>query len=208
MKVVTIRLLLVLLRFRREAIVWNASEQLELRKHFDCMVEEVRCNLKVVERSEATDYVVLDRSVQEVVRIINARHRPSLVGYPAPGTLIGGLASTIPPRRREPSGLLPTRQWSPRTTLTLRSGWSQRCDRVLGVILDSRVTSVPFTAILNGPEQTTTDNHEAASTCADPHPRRWQQRPDRLCKQGVGVGDYRPYVTGRRGVQSPYQARE
>lgn len=89
MKVVTIRLLLVLLRFRREAIVWNASEQLELRKHFDCMVEEVRCNLKVVERSEATDYVVLDRSVQEVVRIINARHRPSLQSFAVVGECCG-----------------------------------------------------------------------------------------------------------------------
>jgi hypothetical protein len=33
-------------------------------------------------------------------------------------------------------------------------------------------TSVPFTAVLNGPERTTTDNREAASTCVVPHPRR------------------------------------
>jgi hypothetical protein len=67
---------------------------------------------------------------------------------------------------------LPTRRWSPRTNLTLRSGWSHQRDRVLGVILDFRATSVPFTAVPNGPERTTTDNHEAPSTCAAPHPRR------------------------------------
>jgi hypothetical protein len=44
-----------------------------------------------------------------------------------------------------------------------------RCARV---ILAGRATSVPFTAVLNGPERTTTDNHEGASTCAVPRPRR------------------------------------
>jgi hypothetical protein len=53
------------------------------------------------------------------------------------------------------------------------------------VIPDARATSVPFTAVLNGPERTTTDNHEAASTCALPHPRRSQQRPNWLWEQGV-----------------------
>jgi hypothetical protein len=37
------------------------------------MVEEVGCNLKVVERSEATAYVVLERSVKVVERIVCAR---------------------------------------------------------------------------------------------------------------------------------------
>jgi hypothetical protein len=37
-----------------------------------------------------------------------------------------------------------------------------------GVILGGRATSVPFTAVLTGPERTTTDNHEASSTCAIP----------------------------------------
>ena len=40
------------------------------------------------------------------------------------------------------------------------------------VILAGRATSVPFTAVLNGPERTATDNHEAAVTCAVPRPRR------------------------------------
>jgi hypothetical protein len=31
---------------------------------------------------------------------------------------------------------------------------------------------LPFTAVLNGPERTTTDNHEAATTCAASHLRR------------------------------------
>jgi hypothetical protein len=40
--------------------------------------------------------------------------------------------------------------------------------RYARVILAGRATSVPSTAVLNGPERTTTDNHEAASTCALP----------------------------------------
>jgi hypothetical protein len=35
-----------------------------------------------------------------------------------------------------------------------------------GVILGGRATSVPFTAVMTGPQRTTTDNAEAASTCA------------------------------------------
>jgi hypothetical protein len=41
-----------------------------------------------------------------------------------------------------------------------------------GVILDGRATSVPFTAVLTGPQRTITDNAEAASTCAASHLRR------------------------------------
>jgi hypothetical protein len=56
------------------------------------------------------------------------------------------------------------------------------------VILAGRATSVPFTAVLNSPERTTTDNHEAASTCTIPCPRRSQQRPNWLWEQGVAGG--------------------
>jgi hypothetical protein len=38
--------------------------------------------------------------------------------------------------------------------------------------------------VLNGPERTTTDNHEAGSTCAVSHPRRCQQHPIRLWARG------------------------
>jgi hypothetical protein len=41
-----------------------------------------------------------------------------------------------------------------------------------GVILDGRATSVPFTAVLTGRQRTTTDNPEAALTCATSHLRR------------------------------------
>jgi len=40
------------------------------------------------------------------------------------------------------------------------------------VVLAGRATSVPFTAVITGPERTATDNHEVASTCAVAHPRR------------------------------------
>jgi hypothetical protein len=38
-----------------------------------------------------------------------------------------------------------------------------------GVIQGGRATSVPFTAVLTGPQRTTTDNAEAPSTCTAPH---------------------------------------
>jgi hypothetical protein len=38
--------------------------------------------------------------------------------------------------------------------------------QVYQVILASRATSVPFTAVTTGPERTTTDNRKAASTYA------------------------------------------
>jgi hypothetical protein len=44
-------------------------------------------------------------------------------------------------------------------------GWSQRRQGV-PVALTVRATSVPVTAVLTGPQRTTTDNAEAASTCA------------------------------------------
>jgi hypothetical protein len=76
------------------------------------------------------------------------------------------------PGCRAPSRLLPTRRLSPRTCLTLRSEWSHKRDRAPDVILAGRATSVPFTTVLNGPEWTTTDNDQVASTCAVPHSRR------------------------------------
>jgi hypothetical protein len=40
------------------------------------------------------------------------------------------------------------------------------------VVLDGRATSVPFTAVLTGPERTATDNAKTSSTCtAEPVPR-------------------------------------
>ena len=62
--------------------------------------------------------------------------------------------------------------------LALRSGWNQRHDGLLGIVLNGRATSVPFIEVLNGPQRTTTDNAAARSTSAGPHPRRWQQRPN------------------------------
>ena len=69
----------------------------------------------------------------------------------------------IPELPRRVRGL-PTSRWAPGTDLTLRSGWSQRCQSVLGR-LTGRATSVPFTADLGGPERTTTDNTTTTWTC-------------------------------------------
>jgi hypothetical protein len=75
-----------------------------------------------------------------------------------------GLGSS--PGRREPSGALAhdavVTEEGPHPTVrvepTARPG--------TGVILAGRATSVPFTAVPNGPERTATDNYKASWTCA------------------------------------------
>jgi hypothetical protein len=74
-------------------IVSKASEQLELRKHFDRTVKKVGRNLEIVERSEATGYVILNRSVKQVVWIIYARHRPKSIPASGAGAPRGSLRS-------------------------------------------------------------------------------------------------------------------
>jgi hypothetical protein len=58
-----------------------------------------------------------------------------------------------------------TMHWSPGTGLTLRVSWKPSPPAASIAILADRATTVPFTAVPYGPERTTTDNHEAASTC-------------------------------------------
>jgi hypothetical protein len=41
--------------------------------------------------------------------------------------------------------------------------------KVYQVVLTGRATSVPFTAVLAGPERTLTDKTTAATTCGDHH---------------------------------------
>jgi hypothetical protein len=69
------------------------------------------------------------------------------------------------------------------------------------VVLAGRATTVPFTAVLTGPERTITGNATAASTCAILCRRRWRSGPIWLCKQGVdGRGaSALPCPTGRSG---------
>jgi hypothetical protein len=64
------------------------------------------------------------------------------------------------PTRREPSGLLPTRRWSPPCGQAGTIGATE-----YQVIL-GHATSVPFTAVLIGTQRTATDNADASSTCA------------------------------------------
>jgi hypothetical protein len=58
------------------------------------------------------------------------------------------------------------------TDLTLRSSWEPTAPPCARVILTGRATSVAFTAVLSGPERTTTDKTKAASTCAVHYLRR------------------------------------
>jgi hypothetical protein len=71
--------------------------------------------------------------------------------------------NALPP----PSIGLPTKQWLPRMGLTQRSRWEPTAPPGAGR-LNSRATSVPVTAVLNGPQRTATDNSTAASTWAVP----------------------------------------
>jgi hypothetical protein len=84
---------------------------------------------------------------------------------------------------------LPTRGGHPRNEPRLIVTVEPTARPGVGIILDGRATSVPFTAVLNGPERTTTDNTNAASTCAVPHPHKSQQRPIWLWEQGVARSD-------------------
>jgi hypothetical protein len=65
-------------------------------------------------------------------------------------------SSSLPPNCREPFRLLPTRQWPPRTGLTLRSGRSQMARRST-----QRHPRRPChkRAIHSGPERSGADNH-------------------------------------------------
>jgi hypothetical protein len=69
------------------------------------------------------------------------------------------------PGCREPSGLLPARRWSPKTTLTVGSGWNQRCNRIPG----SSSAAVPPAChsprswpVPSGPPRTTTKHPRPA----------------------------------------------
>jgi hypothetical protein len=64
--------------------------------------------------------------------------------------------------------------------------WSQR-HQVCQVVLTGRATSLPFTAVMTGPQRTITDNVMAASTCTPHRLRRSRCRPIRLWEQGSPV---------------------
>ena len=83
-----------------------------------------------------------------------------LEGYDASVT---GRDRKTPPRRVRG---LPTMWWLLRGGPHLNGqGWSRRRG-VCQVVLTGRATTVPFTAVMTGHEGTTTDNAEAAFTCA------------------------------------------
>ncbi len=85
-------------------------------------------------------------------------------GINNPGHLAGRLTSVLPDCRE------PLRAFAndaavtgdePEATVKL----NRRRHGVPGVILTGRATNVPFTAVLTGPERTTTDNTTTAATC-------------------------------------------
>ncbi len=156
MKIVTVRLPLESLRLLRDAIGWNASKQPELRKHLDRVVEEIRCNLKIIERSEASGYVVLERSVQVMVRIVDAGHDPSLCrssgdrapgGWPVVESLSEAAASL---RARAFEAVAGANEPHPRDKVEPSPPGGSI------VVLTGRATRVPQAAVTSGKQRTTT----------------------------------------------------
>jgi hypothetical protein len=108
-----------------------------------------------------------------------------------------------------PSGLASTTRWVTEDgphCLGEPEAVAARCEHVA---LGGRATSVPFTAVLTGPERTTTDNAKAVWTCTAHRLRRSCSRPNWLWEQGVAgsiwssdqrrlpaVGWGRPWRTG------------
>jgi hypothetical protein len=82
----------------------------------------------------------------------------------------GDVKFESPHRAAAPPSRLATRQWLPRTASPYGQGGADAS--AVPVIRAGRATNVPFTAVLNGSERTITDNHEPASNCALPRPRR------------------------------------
>ena len=94
--------------------------------------------------------------------------------------MLAGLPSQRPVRPR-PDGIgkscravcngLPMQPWLPRTALTL---WSKVGPAATGIprLSSGRATTVPFTAVMIGPERTTMDNANVVSTCAVAYLRR------------------------------------
>jgi hypothetical protein len=67
---------------------------------------------------------------------------------------------------------LPTRLVSPWTALAHRPSCYRHRQARAEAALTGRATSVPFTAVVTGPERTPTDNDTVAVTCVAHHLRR------------------------------------
>lgn len=100
------------------------------------MVEEVGCNLKVVERSEATAYVVLERSVKVVERIIYARHTAESMRVMRHQQ--AGLSSSLPQGCRQSSQPLSTRQSLSWSGVLQRSSWKTSREVRASIVLAGR----------------------------------------------------------------------
>jgi hypothetical protein len=86
---------------------------------------------------------------------------------------------------------------SPRTGFTLRSRRGQRRLQYPRVVLTGRAISVPFTAVLNGPEWTPTDSAKVGATCTFGPIPKVATPPDLALQAGVQPGAIIPR-TGQR----------
>jgi hypothetical protein len=79
-----------------------------------------------------------------------------------PGLLIGKFPTRLPRALRALAHEAVVTEEGPHPTVRVEPTARPGTD----VILDGRATSVPFTAVPNGPQRTTTDNSGAAATSA------------------------------------------
>lgn len=109
--------------------------------------------------------------------------RQTLTCHPTRASMAGRRRAAAPPSR------MPTRRRivgdGPHPTLKVGAKGAT----LYQVVLTGRATSMPFTAVLTGPERTTTDNATAVATSAAPCLRRSRARLISLGEQGVGVAD-------------------
>ncbi len=96
-----------------------------------------------------------------------------------------GRSSSLPPGCREPSGLLPTSRWTPRTGLTLRPSWEPSPPRANVVLLGNRATHVPQAAVTSGIQRTVTVSRRGPMAWAVGSDLGWGRRPKLHGMQGV-----------------------
>ena len=105
-----------------------------------------------------------------------------------PNTWAAGVARQrvqIPPTAAAGRRALANKSGAAGTGLTLWSSWCLHCQAPATVVLIGRATTVPFTAVLTGPQQTIRDNATATSTCAVACRRRSPPCSIWLCKHVV-----------------------
>jgi hypothetical protein len=99
-----------------------------------------------------------------------------------------GQSRISPPGCREPSGLLPTMQWLPRSGLTPWPCWEPLPPRSRNVVLAGRATHVPQAAVTSGIQRTVTVTSRRPVGWVHAADLGWGSGPKLHGRQGVTAG--------------------